>query len=159
MQSFHPDLVINAAAYTAVDKAETEVELANAINARAPEVMAQYAAAQGATLLHYSTDYVFDGSKAGFYTEDDVRNPLGAYGKSKAAGEEAIEKALQALKDAHKAEDLAGIDAAMETLNTAWSAASEHMYAGNPQEAAANEGATNEKQDDNVADAEFEEVK
>ena len=72
---------------------------------------------------------------------------------------EAIEKALQALKDAHKAEDLAGIDAAMETLNTAWSAASEHMYAGNPQEAAANEGATNEKQDDNVADAEFEEVK
>ena len=72
---------------------------------------------------------------------------------------EAIEKALQALKDAHKAEDLAGIDAAMETLNTAWSAASEHMYAGNPQEGAATEGAANEKQDDNVADAEFEEVK
>ena len=63
---------------------------------------------------------------------------------------EAIEKALQALKDAHKAEDLAGIDAAMETLNTAWSAASEHMYAGNPQEGAATEGAANEKQDDNV---------
>ncbi|MEY4292252.1 MAG: hypothetical protein RIQ61_629 [Bacteroidota bacterium] len=72
---------------------------------------------------------------------------------------EAIEKALQALKDAHKAEDLTGIDAAMETLNTAWSAASEHMYAGNPQEGAATEGAANEKQDDNVADAEFEEVK
>ena len=72
---------------------------------------------------------------------------------------EAIEKALQALKDAHKAEDLAGIDVAMETLNTAWSAASEHMYAGNPQEGAATEGAANEKQDDNVADAEFEEVK
>lgn len=89
-----PDLIINAAAYTAVDKAETEVELANAINARAPEAMAQYAAAHGATFLHYSTDYVFDGSKAGFYTEDDVRNPLGAYGKSKAAGEEAIEKAF-----------------------------------------------------------------
>ena len=89
-----PDLIINAAAYTAVDKAETEVELANAINARAPEAMAQYAATHGATLLHYSTDYVFDGSKAGFYTEDDVRNPLGAYGKSKAAGEEAIEKAF-----------------------------------------------------------------
>ncbi|MFM6944307.1 MAG: molecular chaperone DnaK [Bacteroidota bacterium] len=79
--------------------------------------------------------------------------------KIPADNKEAIEKALQALKDAHKAEDLAGIDAAMETLNTAWSAASEHMYAGNPQEAAANEGATNEKQDDNVADAEFEEVK
>ena len=89
-----PDLIINAAAYTAVDKAETEVELANTINARAPEAMAQYAAAHGATLLHYSTDYVFDGSKSGFYTEDDVRNPLGAYGKSKAAGEEAIEKAF-----------------------------------------------------------------
>ena len=79
--------------------------------------------------------------------------------KIPAVKKEAIENALQALKDAHKAEDLAGIDAAMETLNTAWSAASEHMYAGNPQEAAANEGATNEKQDDNVADAEFEEVK
>jgi len=89
-----PNLIINAAAYTAVDKAETEVELANAINARAPEAMAQYAAAHGATLLHYSTDYVFDGSKVGFYTEDDVRNPLGAYGKSKAIGEEAIEKAF-----------------------------------------------------------------
>jgi dTDP-4-dehydrorhamnose reductase len=87
-----PDLIINAAAYTAVDKAESEVDLANAINARAPETMAQYAATYGATFLHYSTDYVFDGSKAGFYTEDDVRNPLGAYGKSKAAGEEAIEK-------------------------------------------------------------------
>ena len=89
-----PDLIINAAAYTAVDKAETEVELTNAINARAPEAMAQYAATNGTTFLHYSTDYVFDGSKAGFYTEDDVRNPLGAYGKSKATGEEAIEKAF-----------------------------------------------------------------
>ena len=89
-----PDLIINAAAYTAVDKAEAEVALANAINARAPEVMAQYATAHGATLLHYSTDYVFDGSKAGFYIENDERNPLGEYGKSKAAGEIAIEKAF-----------------------------------------------------------------
>ena len=89
-----PDLIINAAAYTAVDKAEVEVELANAINARAPELMAQYAVSHGATFLHYSTDYVFDGSKAGFYTENDVRNPLGVYGKSKAAGEAAIEKAF-----------------------------------------------------------------
>ena len=89
-----PDLIINAAAYTAVDQAQTEVELANAINARAPELMAQYAAAHGATVLHYSTDYVFDGSKAGFYIENDVRNPLGEYGKSKAAGEVAIEKAF-----------------------------------------------------------------
>jgi len=89
-----PDLIINAAAYTAVDKAETEVALANAINARAPEAMAQYAAAHGATILHYSTDYVFDGSKAGYYLENDVRNPLSEYGKSKAAGEVAIEKAF-----------------------------------------------------------------
>jgi dTDP-4-dehydrorhamnose reductase len=66
-----PDLIINAAAYTAVDKAQTEVELANAINARAPEAMAQYAAAHGATVLHFSTDYVFDGSKAGYYLEND----------------------------------------------------------------------------------------
>ena len=89
-----PDLIINAAAYTAVDKAQTEVELANAINARAPEAMAQYAAAHGATVLHFSTDYVFDGSKAGYYLENDVRNPLSEYGKSKAAGEVAIERAF-----------------------------------------------------------------
>ena len=89
-----PDLIINAAAYTAVDKAETEIDLAFAINARAPEIMAQYAVVHNATLLHYSTDYVFDGSKVGFYTEDDPRNPLGIYGKSKAAGEQAIEDAF-----------------------------------------------------------------
>ena len=86
----NPSLIINAAAYTAVDKAEGEVEMAFAINAKAPEVMARYAANHGATLLHYSTDYVFDGEKYGFYLEDDLRNPLGVYGKSKAAGEEAI---------------------------------------------------------------------
>jgi dTDP-4-dehydrorhamnose reductase len=89
-----PDLIINAAAYTAVDIAETEGELAFAINAKAPEVMALYAAEYDATLLHYSTDYVFDGGKTGFYQEDDERNPLGAYGKSKAAGELAIEQAF-----------------------------------------------------------------
>jgi dTDP-4-dehydrorhamnose reductase len=87
-----PDLIINAAAYTAVDKAETEVDLAYAINAKAPEVMAMYAKQHDATLLHYSTDYVFDGSKKTPYVESDVRNPLGVYGKSKAAGEEAIEE-------------------------------------------------------------------
>lgn len=87
-----PDLIINAAAYTAVDKAETEQELAFAINAKAPEMMAQYATKHGSTLLHYSTDYVFDGSKDGPYIEDDLRKPLSIYGKTKAAGEEAIEK-------------------------------------------------------------------
>ncbi|QWD60372.1 dTDP-4-dehydrorhamnose reductase [Polynucleobacter sp. MWH-UH35A] len=86
------DLIINASAYTAVDKAETEIDLAYAVNARAPELMAQYAVASNATFLHYSTDYVFDGGKEGFYVEDDIRNPLSMYGKSKAAGEEAIEK-------------------------------------------------------------------
>lgn len=91
LNQIKPDLIINAAAYTAVDKAETEIDLAFAINAKAPEIMAQYAVAHNVTLLHYSTDYVFDGSKDGFYAEDDLCNPLGVYGKSKAAGEEAIE--------------------------------------------------------------------
>lgn len=94
LNQLKPYLIINAAAYTAVDKAETEIDLAFAINAKAPEIMAQYAVAHNATLLHYSTDYVFDGSKDGFYTEDDLRNPLGIYGKSKAAGEAAIEDAF-----------------------------------------------------------------
>jgi dTDP-4-dehydrorhamnose reductase len=90
-----PDLIINAAAYTAVDRAESEPELAKAINTIAPELMAQYAADHGATLLHFSTDYVFDGSKSGSYIEDDLRNPLGQYGKSKAEGEQAIEKVFE----------------------------------------------------------------
>jgi dTDP-4-dehydrorhamnose reductase len=94
LNEIKPSLIINAAAYTAVDKAETEVDLAYAINAKAPEVMAIYAKRHGATLLHYSTDYVFDGSKNAPYVESDARNPLGIYGKSKAAGEEAIEGAF-----------------------------------------------------------------
>jgi dTDP-4-dehydrorhamnose reductase len=92
LNQIKPDLLINAAAYTAVDKAEAEVDLAYAVNAKAPEVMAIYAKDHGATFLHYSTDYVFDGSKKAPYVESDVRNPLGVYGKSKAAGEEAIEE-------------------------------------------------------------------
>jgi len=94
LNQFEADLIINASAYTAVDKAETEVDLAFAINARAPELMAQYAAKHDATFLHYSTDYVFDGEKYGFYLENDICNPLGVYGKSKAAGEEAIARAF-----------------------------------------------------------------
>jgi dTDP-4-dehydrorhamnose reductase len=90
LKAANPNLIINASAYTAVDKAEAEADLAFAINARAPELMAAYAAEHGATFVHYSTDYVFDGEKYGFYLEDDLRNPLGVYGKSKAAGEEAI---------------------------------------------------------------------
>jgi dTDP-4-dehydrorhamnose reductase len=91
LNQIKPDLIINAAAYTAVDQAETEVDLAYAINAKAPEIMAQYAKCHGSTFLHYSTDYVFDGNKKTPYVESDLRNPLSAYGKSKAAGEEAIE--------------------------------------------------------------------
>ena len=91
LDQIKPNLIINAAAYTAVDKAENEADLAYAINAKAAEVMAMYAKEHGATFLYYSTDYVFDGSKKTPYVESDARNPLGVYGKSKAAGEEAIE--------------------------------------------------------------------
>lgn len=94
LQSFQPQVIINAAAYTAVDKAESESELAFAINAKAPETMASYAASQDVTLLHFSTDYVFDGTKQGSYTELDQANPLGVYGKSKEAGERAIVQAF-----------------------------------------------------------------
>jgi len=94
LQETKPQLIINAAAYTAVDEAEKEIDLAYSVNADAPAIMAQYAAKEGATLLHYSTDYVFDGTKATPYLESDARNPLGIYGKSKAAGEEAIENAF-----------------------------------------------------------------
>lgn len=90
LRQLAPDLIINAAAYTAVDLAESEGELAFAINAEAPRVLAEEAARLGAPLIHYSTDYVFDGSKAAAYTEDDAPNPLGVYGNSKLAGEQAI---------------------------------------------------------------------
>jgi dTDP-4-dehydrorhamnose reductase len=99
LEKRNPNLIINAAAYTAVDKAESEMDLAFAINAKAPEAMASYAAKQGATFLHYSTDYVFDGEKYGFYLEQDQRNPLGIYGKSKAAGEEAITRVFTESSD------------------------------------------------------------
>jgi dTDP-4-dehydrorhamnose reductase len=85
-----PQIIINAAAYTAVDKAETETALALKINADAPGVMAVEAKKLGATLVHYSTDYVFDGSKTQPYTEDDAPDPLGAYGRTKLAGDEAV---------------------------------------------------------------------
>ena len=90
VQRVRPDLIINAAAYTAVDQAETEPQVAFAINAVAPGIFAEEAAALGIPLIHYSTDYVFDGSKSSPYTEDDAPNPLGVYGQSKLAGEQAI---------------------------------------------------------------------
>lgn len=82
--------VINCAAYTAVDRAESERDAAFAINAEAPGLLARAAAARGIPLLHVSTDYVFDGSKAGPYREDDPVRPLGVYGASKEAGERAV---------------------------------------------------------------------
>jgi len=85
-----PDVIVNAAAYTAVDKAEGESELAFRINAEAPAALAQAAKACDALLVHYSTDYVFDGSRAGAWREDDVTNPCSTYGRSKLAGEQAI---------------------------------------------------------------------
>lgn len=85
-----PDVVVNAAAYTAVDRAETEPELAFRANAEAPAVMAAACAERGTLLLHYSTDYVFDGSGTRPYREDDPTSPLGVYGQSKLAGEQAI---------------------------------------------------------------------
>lgn len=85
-----PDVVVNAVAHTAVDRAESEPDAAFRVNALAPAAIAQACAATGALLLHYSTDYVFDGSASRPYREDDVTAPLGVYGASKLAGEEAV---------------------------------------------------------------------
>jgi dTDP-4-dehydrorhamnose reductase len=85
-----PDLIINPAAHTAVDLAESEPDLALAINGIAPGVLAEEANALGIPLIHYSTDYVFDGSKHAPWNESDAPNPLGVYGSSKLAGEQAI---------------------------------------------------------------------
>lgn len=85
-----PDLVVNAAAYTAVDRAEDERELAFRINAEAPGALARACAAAGIGLVHFSTDYVFDGSQSRPWREDDPTGPLGVYGQSKLAGEQAV---------------------------------------------------------------------
>lgn len=99
-----PQIIVNPAAYTAVDRAESEPELAQAINARAPQIFAEEAARSGALMLQYSTDYVFDGSKSGFHKESDQPNPINAYGRSKLAGERAV----------------AASGAAFLTLRTSW---------------------------------------
>ena len=85
-----PDVIVNAAAYTAVDQAEEEEELATLVNGAAVGVLATEARKRGALLIHYSTDYVFDGTKDSAYTEDDPPNPINAYGRSKLAGERAM---------------------------------------------------------------------
>ncbi|HZO03586.1 MAG TPA: NAD(P)-dependent oxidoreductase, partial [Burkholderiales bacterium] len=85
-----PSLIVNAGAYTAVDKAESERELAMQVNAAAPGVLGEEAKRLGALLVHYSTDYVFDGAKRSPYTEDDAPNPISHYARSKLEGERAI---------------------------------------------------------------------
>ncbi|MEC7310078.1 dTDP-4-dehydrorhamnose reductase [Vibrio crassostreae] len=90
---FKPTIIINAAAHTAVDKAEEEVALSYAINRDGPKYLAQAAQSVGAAILHISTDYVFEGNKAGEYVETDATNPQGVYGKSKLAGEIAVAEA------------------------------------------------------------------
>ena len=87
LDEFKPSVIANAAAYTAVDKAETESELAFKLNADAPTIMANWAAKHDALMIHYSTDYVFDGTKKEPWTEDDKPNPLNVYGESKLAGD------------------------------------------------------------------------
>jgi dTDP-4-dehydrorhamnose reductase len=93
LSKLEPTLIINASAYTDVDLAEKETDLAMRINALAPGVMAEMSRKLGALLIHYSTDYVFDGKKNVLYTESDPTNPLNVYGKSKLAGEENISQA------------------------------------------------------------------
>jgi dTDP-4-dehydrorhamnose reductase len=90
VRSIQPSIIVNAAAYTAVDKAESEADLCMSINAIAPGILAELALESQALLVHYSTDYVFDGNKTGAYRETDPTNPLSVYGASKLAGEQSI---------------------------------------------------------------------
>ena len=104
VQELHPEVIVNATAYTAVDKAESEPELAIAINATGPGVLAEEARKLNAFLIHYSTDYVFDGTKGTPYVETDLPQPINIYGESKLAGEQAIQS----------------VDGAYLILRTAW---------------------------------------
>ena len=96
LHDLKPDLIVNASAYTAVDKAETERDLAMKVNGVAPGIMAEAARRSSAMLVHYSTDYVFDGAKGSPYVETDIPNPLNVYGESKLAGEKAVQQAADA---------------------------------------------------------------
>jgi dTDP-4-dehydrorhamnose reductase len=104
IRRLRPKIIINSTAYTAVDQAEIEAEVAGAINGMAPGKLAELAKENKSVLIHYSTDYVFDGSKGSPYSESDLPNPLGVYGSSKLAGERAIEE----------------VDPAYLTFRTSW---------------------------------------
>ena len=91
-EKYQPDIIINATAYTDVDKAESEQDLALAINGTGPGILAEIVQEQNAFLIHFSTDYIFDGSKHGFYTEGDQPAPINVYGSTKLAGEIAIKE-------------------------------------------------------------------
>jgi dTDP-4-dehydrorhamnose reductase len=93
LDGLSPELIVNSAAYTAVDKAEDEPEVANLVNAKAPAALASWAAAAGVPLIHFSTDYVFDGSGERPWREDNATGPLSVYGASKLAGEQAVRAA------------------------------------------------------------------
>ena len=93
VETFKPDVIINAAAHTAVDRAESEVELSEAINVKGPQYLAEAANEIGAVILHISTDYVFEGTGTGEYKEEDQTNPQGVYGRTKLAGEIAVQQA------------------------------------------------------------------
>ncbi|MGV0999772.1 MAG: dTDP-4-dehydrorhamnose reductase [Fluviibacter sp.] len=94
LEQFEPEVIVNAAAYTAVDQAETDQAMARRINVDAVAELALYAREMGSLLVHYSTDYIFDGTKPEAYAEDDITNPLSVYGQTKLAGENRIRDAL-----------------------------------------------------------------
>ena len=92
LERVRPDIIINPAAYTEVDKAESQPTIAHAVNAQAPKLLARYAARHNIPIIHFSTDYVFDGKKEGAYVEDDEANPKSVYGKTKWLGEDSVRK-------------------------------------------------------------------
>jgi len=92
IRKIQPDIIVNAVAYTDVDRAESEQDLAMAVNGKAPKILAEEARLQDAGLIHFSTDFVFDGAKGEPYTEQDISNPINVYGETKLAGERAIQE-------------------------------------------------------------------
>ena len=92
LERVKPDIIVNPAAYTEVDRAESEPTIAHAVNAQAPKLLARYAARHNIPIIHFSTDYVFDGKKEGSYLEEDEANPRSVYGKTKWLGEDAVRK-------------------------------------------------------------------